>query len=438
MNNKNIVKNIGLSMIMKPISMLLSFVYTPMALAFLGEEKYGVWAIILNIVTWINIFDIGIGNGLRNRLAESYAKQDYDSAKKYVATAYAGTTILSLTFCIIINCVWNCFGLSSFFNLEVPDENVNAAIAISVVFVCVNFIVSLSKTSAYAVQKSGAISVTSAIGQVLQIIILYVISRIYTQSLIAVAVMYGLASVIESFLLYFYIVKDRSYLIPHIKNIDVRCMKSMMTLGIGFFVMQICSVILNTTDNLLISNLFGSAEVTPYSMVYKFFYTFVTVHSIILMPMWSAYTEAATKGDIDWIKRTLRKINLITLVFSFGVIIAIFVFEPFAAIWLGKKLVYGNTLIIIVAVYMIAQMFANNYSSFLCGVGYIKVSSLLAVVGAVINIPLSVLFAKYLNMRLSGIILGSLCVMAISSICLPIVSHCWLKKNEEIQGSHHE
>ena len=98
MNNKRIIKNIGVSMIMKPISMLLSLVYTPLALAFLGEAKYGIWAIILNIVSWINYFDIGIGNGLRNRLAEAIALDDKEDAQKYVSTAYIGTSVLSLVF----------------------------------------------------------------------------------------------------------------------------------------------------------------------------------------------------------------------------------------------------------------------------------------------------------------------------------------------------
>lgn len=434
MNDKKIVKNIGISMIMKPISMLLTLVYTPMALSFLGDKKYGVWTIILNIISWINIFDIGIGNGLRNRLAESFTNKDYRSIQIYVSTAYMGTSILSLIFCFIINLIWQEFNLCQFFNLIVEDENVNYVIQLSVVFVCINFILSLSKTSAYAVQKSGVISIANVIGQCMQIIILYVVSKIFNQSLIAVAFMYGIASLIENIVLYIYLTRDNKFLVPHINLVQIKYMKSMLTLGIGFFVMQISSVVLNTTDNLLISNLYGSAEVTPYSMVYRVFYMAVTIHSIILMPMWSAYTEAAAKYDYVWIRKTLRKINQITIFFVIMVIFAVFLFEPFAEIWLGRRLEYGTTLIVTVAVYMVAQMFANNYSSFLCGIGHIKVSTILATGSAIINIPLSVFFARSLDMRLSGIIMGSLCVMAVSTVMLPIVSYKWLKDREEIDG----
>ena len=427
MNNKRIIKNIGVSMVMKPISMLLSLVYTPLALAFLGDEKYGVWAIILNIVSWINYFDIGIGNGLRNKLTEALALEDEKLAKKYVSTAYVGTTIISVAFCIIVNVIWNLFKLSAFFKLNVPDENTNLIIFISIFFVCVNFILSLSKTSAYSIQQPGIISVVSVIGQVLQIGIIFILSRIFNQSLIAVAIMYGLVSLFDSIIIYVVVTRRRKYLRPAISSIDMRYLKPLITLGVGFFALQICSLVLNTTDNLLISNLYGSADVTPYSIVYKVFYMIVQVHAIIIMPMWSAYTEAATKKDMRWIKNTMKRVNQITLMLSLAAIIGIFLFRPVAKIWLRRELEYSNGLIITMAIYMIAQMFGNNYSSFLCGVGHIKTSVIISAIGAVLNIPLSIIFAQSCGMFLTGIILGSLSVMMISVVVLPIVTERWLK-----------
>ena len=91
---------------------------------------------------------------------------------------------------------------------------------------------------------------------------------------------------------------------------------------------------------------------------------------------------------------------------------------------------YGKNLIVIMAIYVIAQMFANNYASFLNGVGHIKVSVVISIIGAVMNIPLSVFFARTCGMHLSGIILGSLSVMALSTIVLPFVAYTWLAQME--------
>lgn len=434
MNSKTVLKNIGISMLMKPVSMVLNLIYTPLVLGYLGDIKYGIWAIILNIISWINYFDVGIGNGLRNKLSEKISLNDHEGANKYVSTAYLSTSFISSIFFIIIVLVWCLFDFSDFFNLQVADENTNAIIAISVCFVCVNFVLSLSKTSAYAIQQPGMISVVGVVGQALQIVTILIVSKLFSPSLLVVAIMYGTISLIESIVLYLIITHHRTYLVPRLKNASKEYFKPLITLGLGFFVLQICSLVLNTTDNLLISNLYGSAAVTPYDIVYKVFYMSVQVHGIIIMPIWSAYTAAAAQKDMGWIKNTMKRLNQVTVLISAGDIIGIFVFKPFARIWLHKDLEYSNTLILIIAIYMIATMIGNSYSSFLCGVGHIKASVIISGIGAVINIPCSIYFSRDCGMGQVGIILGSLVVMMISVFVLPAISHKWISQKSKEWG----
>jgi hypothetical protein len=41
------------------------------------------------MVVWISFFDIGINNGLRNKLTAALAHNDYNLGRKYVSTTYA-------------------------------------------------------------------------------------------------------------------------------------------------------------------------------------------------------------------------------------------------------------------------------------------------------------------------------------------------------------
>ena len=55
----SLYKNMAISAICKPLSMIISYIYVPIVLNYLGIEKYGVWATILAILSWISYFDLG-------------------------------------------------------------------------------------------------------------------------------------------------------------------------------------------------------------------------------------------------------------------------------------------------------------------------------------------------------------------------------------------
>ena len=80
----NIVAMLGV----KGLSMLISFLYVPLLLNSMDSENYGVWLTLTSLVSWVAIFDIGLGNGLRNKLAEALARNDELLGRKYVSTAY--------------------------------------------------------------------------------------------------------------------------------------------------------------------------------------------------------------------------------------------------------------------------------------------------------------------------------------------------------------
>ena len=67
-------KNVLVKFITTAITLLISFIIVPLVLGFIGEIEYGIWLTISSIVAWFNYFDVGLGNGLRNKLAVALAR----------------------------------------------------------------------------------------------------------------------------------------------------------------------------------------------------------------------------------------------------------------------------------------------------------------------------------------------------------------------------
>jgi O-antigen/teichoic acid export membrane protein len=82
-------KNIAASFAIKGINIAVGLVLVPLTIKYLSPTKYGIWITLTSLVGWFGFFDIGLGNGLRNRFAEAIARGNQTLAKTYVSTTYA-------------------------------------------------------------------------------------------------------------------------------------------------------------------------------------------------------------------------------------------------------------------------------------------------------------------------------------------------------------
>ena len=64
----------------RALSSLLTLVSLPLAVRYLGAERYGVWATVVSVAVWVNLLDLGIANSLTNLISQAYARQDRTEA----------------------------------------------------------------------------------------------------------------------------------------------------------------------------------------------------------------------------------------------------------------------------------------------------------------------------------------------------------------------
>jgi O-antigen/teichoic acid export membrane protein len=82
--------------IVKGASALISLLMVPLLLSILSDESYGIWVTLLSTVAWFSFFDVGLGNGLRNKLTESLARGQAQEARSYISNAYFMICVLVL------------------------------------------------------------------------------------------------------------------------------------------------------------------------------------------------------------------------------------------------------------------------------------------------------------------------------------------------------
>jgi len=422
LSEKQVKKNMILGTLYKAISMIVSYLYVPLVLFYLGEVKYGVWTTILNVLSWINYFDIGIGNGLRNKLTESLMNEKSErneKVQKYISSAYVMLAFIVVG-AIAIGCILACIlNWNTVFGIKKIDENLKTIMIVSIIFVGVNFWLSLCKSIYYAIQQNSKVGLMAVLQQGVMLLGVFILIRFENASILLIAILYGVSDFIISVLFSIRLFNKNKYMIPKFKYYSQKEARETTNLGIKFFVVQIAALILFTTDNLIISHFIGPAEVTSYSIVNKLFSIGTALFTMIVAPYWSRTAAAKAENNYQLIKNSIYSMYKLIAVGIVGVVILMLIFRPLAFIWLRQDLNYESELILLMGIYTIIYMWNAIYSQIANGLSMMKVLVPVAIIQSVINIPLSLLFLLKCDMGVVGVLLGTVCATLVSAIVTP-------------------
>ncbi len=430
--------HISLTFIYRALALALGFLLVPLTINYLDIEQYGIWMTLLSVMSWVAFFDIGLGNGMRNKLAEALAVNDIDLARIYVSTTYAVISLIALMIFVVFVVIVPLIPWNKVFNTA-TISNTELSIVVFTVgsLLLFGFVLSLCNQLFYAYQRASLPALQQLLLNLFALVVVYLIVQYTTGELLYLAIGYGLSVVLSKLLLTYYFLRKHGEAIPSLGYVDLRRMKEIASLGIKFFVIQIAVLIIFATDNIIITQVLGPEYVTPYVVIFKLFSVIMMGHTVLLTPLWSAYTEAYTKGDIRWIKSTLKKLNLLMIPIILSVSVLVLFARDIVDIWIGPEIEFPFLLVVLMGVYVIIAVWNNIYAYFVNGIGRIKPQMYSAILGGLINIPLSVYFAKYLDMGISGVILGTIISLSLFAVIGPIQTYFILKMSK-VQESRDE
>ena len=403
--SKNIIAMLGV----KGLSILISLLYVPMMLSAVDRTDYGILLTLTSIVHWVSMLDVGLGNGLRNRLSEYLAKKEYSKVKESVSSCYAVLciymiAIIALFILISPHCSWGTI-------LNAPEndeaELLNLANVVFIAF-CVQFIIGLINSILYAFQMPAMTSVMNLASQGVTFVIVYILINFYGMTsileigsltcLIPPVIMF-----IGSVILFRTKLKVAS---PSFKYINFKSVGNILNLGIKFFILQIITIVLFQANNIIIAQAAGPDSVVEYNIAYKYIGMITMVFTIMITPLWSATTDAYIRGEYDWIKSTVKRMTRlttgITIAGVFMVIVSKFIFK----IWLGKELIdipYTTTALCLA--FVVFEMYYRVFGTMINATGKVYMQMIITSLLAIAYIPLALCLGKALG--LSGVLIAN-------------------------------
>ncbi len=417
---KNITKHVLLSAVYKGGSILSSFMLVPLTINYLDTENYGVWLTLSSFIAWFAFFDIGLGNGLRNKFTEAKVNGDMKLVRGYVSSAYYTIGAVSLGL-ILTFCILNFFiDWTSVFNTS-PDLQKSLSILMPIVFgfFCLRLVVKLITTIYTADQHHSMQGKINFYIQLGSLALVWLMTKTSESSLLIFGTIYSIFPVVVLIMLNFFAFNTKYKAFkPAFAFWKKEYLKDIFGLGMKFFVIQIAKIILFSTDNIIITQLFGPEEVVPYTIAFKYFSIVEMGLSLILMPYWSSMTEAYVKNDFNWIKNSMKNLIRISFLSILAIIVLLFCSKLFYELWIGKQVVIPFSLSIFMAIYFAVTIFYAPFTHFINGTGKVKLQMYAIISTSVINIPLSVFFARTIGFDVSGVIIATIvCLLPHVFLC---------------------
>lgn len=414
--NKMLFLNILFSGFLKIVGLLTSLVIVPITINYLNNEVYGIWMTITSILYWITTFDIGLGNGMRNYLAEALATNDTKLGKKYISTTMLLLSLIALSMAIVLLYPLITINFNSFFNTNaIAGNELRMAVVIAVGFTLMNFVLKNIGMIFVAMQKYAINDLLSISGNVIALILIYILTKVTTGNLVLVVLAYTMTSCVAFLLAAIPLFWKHPELKPSLRFFDKSLGKKIVGKEFGFFVIQISScLVIFGAANFFITQSCGPAAVTTYNIAYKFFNLLVIAYTIILAPMWNAYTDAYVKGDMQWIKATFNKALKFWVLSICGGLGMLLICNLFYKLWIGNMV---NVPLSVSASTLIYVCFfnLNNCATYLInGLNKIFVQIIISLAVTTLYIITVLAFGRKLGVE--GIVLSMAASYAVMSV----------------------
>ena len=413
-------KNVLASIALKGIDGLIYLLFVPVTLGYLKPYEYGVWLTLNSILVWIDSFDVGLGNGMRNKLAQAMAADDKEKGKIYVSTTFfmliilMGILILTGT---AAEPFVNWYSVLSTTPTEVGS--LDKIVYLTFLIYCLNFIFKFIGNVYLAAQLPAVNNFFVTAGHLIALAVIYILTKTTSGSLLLVAVIYCASPLVVYVLAYpVTFLKIFPYLSPNIKYFRKKYLSDLFNIGILFFILQLSGILLFSLANLLISHIFGPEQVTPYNIAYRYYSLVPMLMALIVAPMWSATTDAYERGEIEWIRNTMKRIRKILVMAILILVVMTVASEWVYKIWVGEEVEIGFSISFWMALYTAILIISLAYSNFLNGLGKLRLQTINTVIVALLFYPVCRILG--LEYGVPGVLMG-MCILNFSGLVLNII-----------------
>jgi len=410
---RNILLTGSTTALVKIFTSLIGLITVPLTVNYLGPERYGLWMTMSSFLALMSFADMGLGNGLVNAIARSHGSNNIHDAQKAVSSTFAMLSVISIIMLIVFIFIYPHVSWHRVFNAqsELAKDESGKAIFVFIIIFLINLPLGIIRRIQDGYQEGYKHQRIMVLGSLFSLGGLLICIHMEAGLPYLVLAFSGgnlLALIINGAILF---VLQRPELFPNIKLLSVSYGFSLVKTGLIFFMLQIFTIIGNSSDNIIIAHFIDPAAVANYEIVRKLF-LLTMFTQFLIQPLWPAFGEALSSGDYRWAKTTLQRAIILGVISSaFFSLPLLFGGKFIINLWVGATYVPSFKLLIAFYLFSIFASYGGVMSTFLNSGDLLNKQLKMIGMSSLTAIIMKVLLVNHIG--IVGVLWGTLCGYAI-------------------------
>jgi O-antigen/teichoic acid export membrane protein len=392
---------------------LSGFLLTPFLVRHLGPSAYGLWILIMSVVAYGSLLDLGISNAVIKYVAEHTARKDYASTGTLVATAFKLYAILGLAG--IFLAAAGSFVIPGM--LRVPPSQYDEARWLVFLAGC-GVSLALPCTTPMAIlrglQRFDLVTLISSSAVILSAVFSVLI--VYAGGgLVALAVMnLGLILLMQIPTVWL-IRRTAPALLGHLKS-DSRLVRQIFSYSTAVFADQLAGRLQTKTDEIVIGAFLPVSSVTPYSIARRLAEAPLNLTDQFMKVLLPLASELHATDDRSRLRRLLLTSTRLTLAISVPFACAIGALMPsLIALWVGSAYVYATPVGMVLLIASLVNLICWPSASVMQAMFRHRPLAAASMISGIANLVLSVFLLTRIGIL--GVAFGTLIPTVIATFC---------------------
>jgi O-antigen/teichoic acid export membrane protein len=383
----------GTAVLARAVQVSTSLVTIPLAVHYLGNERFGLWMTISSVLAMANFADFGVGNGVLNTVADAFGKNDFDRIRGAISSGFAVLSTVGLLLLALFGSTFAWVSWADVFRVTSTQARAEAAPALMIFALCfaLNIPLDLVQRVQLGLQQGFRMNLWQVCGSLAGLAGVIIGIRMHASLPLLVAALAGAPVAATALNMFHFFVVSRPDLRPRRRLVSRQAISRIVTLGTLFFVLQLVASVAFSADNFIIARTLGASSVPDYSIPQRMFSLISMMVAMLAAPLWPAYGEAISRGDIPWVRRTLRR--SLGLVFGLAAVAStamLLVAHRLLAWWIGPRISPPFVLLLGLALWTVVECCGNTIAMFLNGAGIVRFQIVVASIFGVTCLALKV------------------------------------------------